>query len=122
MAIVELGTPEFMQDLLLHEGNMGATELINLFGFGPDGLPWKSMAIKSGRPVKGQDLVDSMKEELFTIHAVSALPDSDSLTIKIALDLMGFEAIPAPGILSRRYKKLARIMQRFPPFDHGAGQ
>ncbi|MBH48730.1 MAG: hypothetical protein CME71_11225 [Halobacteriovorax sp.] len=106
----KIATPEFMQELIMHEGPLSARELMSFFGLGLDGLPWSSLSSKLDKPIKGQDLVDSMKEELFTIHAVNILPDADTLNSKMALDLMGFEAVPAPGILSRRYKKLARLM------------
>tara|TARA_R110000868_G_scaffold117600_17_gene312663 strand:- start:10674 stop:11777 length:1104 start_codon:yes stop_codon:yes gene_type:complete len=106
----KIANPEFMHELVMHEGAIGARELMSFFGLGPDGLPWSSLASKSDKPIKGQDLVDSMKEELFTIHAINILPEAESLNSKVALELMGFEAIPAPGILSRRYKKLARLM------------
>lgn len=106
----KLGSAEFMSELVDHEEIFKANDLMSLFGIGPDSLPWKGMLSESGRPRRANDLIDSMKEELATINATAKLPEAENIKRKQALDLMGFEQVPAPGILSRRYKKLARLM------------
>lgn len=104
------GTKDVVEKLVKINQPITASDLMALFGFGVDGIPWKSILNESKRIRKTSDVIDSIKEELATIKAINRLPDSEELDQKMALDLLGFEAIPAPGILSRRYKRLARIM------------
>lgn len=107
---LKLSSNDFLKELTIHEGPYSASDLMTLCGFGPDGVPWRELICDVNRPRRGQELVEGMREKLATMHAISLLPSADSITQKQALDLLGFEAIPAPGVLSRRYKKLARLM------------
>lgn len=106
----KIGTKDIVERLVNFNEPIKATDLMELFGFGIDSLPWKAILHDSDKLRKTTDVIDTIKEELATIKAINKLPDSESLNQKIALDLLGFEAIPAPGVLSRRYKRLARIM------------
>ncbi len=106
----KIGSKDIVEKLVEINEPLSATDIMSLFGFGIDSLPWKAILNESDKTRKTSDVIDSIKEELATIKAINKLPDSESLNQKIALDLLGFEAIPAPGILSRRYKRLARIM------------
>lgn len=105
-----IGSKDIVENLVAFNEPIKATDIMSLFGFGIDSLPWKSILHDSDKIRKTNDVIDSIKEELATIKAINKLPDSESLNQKLALDLLGFEAIPAPGVLSRRYKRLARIM------------
>lgn len=107
---LKVGTNDFLKELTSHAGSYGASDLMNLCAFGPDGIPWSELIGDGSRPRRGQELVDGMREELATMQAINELPSAESINRKQSLDLLGFEAIPAPGVLSRRYKKLARLM------------
>lgn len=107
---LKVGTSDFLKELTAHEGSYSASDLMTLCAFGPDGLPWRDLISEANRPRRGQELVDGMREELATMQAINQLPSAETITKKQSLDLLGFEAIPAPGVLSRRYKKLARLM------------
>ncbi len=106
----KLSSDNLVENLIEYNEQMKATDLMALFGFGVDSLPWKSLILESSKIRKTSDVIDSLKEEVMTMKAINKLPEAETLNAKTALDLLGFEATPAPGILSRRYKKLARIM------------
>ncbi len=106
----KLSSNDLIENLIKYDNPLAATDLMTLFGFGIDSLPWKNIILESGKNRKTSDVIETLKEDVSTIKAISKLSNAEELTVKVALELLGFESVPAPGILSRRYKKLARIM------------
>ncbi len=94
---------------LLELSELSARDLQRLLGHGPQSLPWESILKSHGRAQKPEELLEEIKEELTVMRAITPLALCEPLDQTQALAIMGFQHVPAPGILSRRYKKLARL-------------
>lgn len=111
--------PNFTNDLLNLNELASPIEFMNLFGFGLDGMPWDRILHDQARPRRGNDLHEELRNQVALIKSISKLPEASTLTRKQALDLLNFEEVPAPGVLSRRYKKLAKLMHPDRIASHG---
>lgn len=103
-------SPSFLEELVRLAGPISAQEMMQLCGHGPHNIPWSKLISDNKRPRRGNELASQMRERLALMQAIKQLPESNNITHEEALNLLGFDAIPAPGVLSRRYKRLARLM------------
>lgn len=105
----KLPMPTFTAELLKFK-QLNAQSMLVLLGHGIDGLAWTKILNVQGQGYKPSLLFDEIREELTIMKAINPLEINGALNEAQALHVLGFQSLPAPGILSRRYKKFARLM------------